>query len=1167
MKPRPVFSSLEALESRIAPAVIKIGAASLDPNFPDSPPENPLDTEYVENNPSAGQERFFVDTSNPGTNPADIAISTALDSPLTTNTFFLRLEAGDEVQAFNQSNNYQPLILVSKGNVIAYFVDYNNNNEYDNGELTGFSMGKNAEVTVTTSVRGDIVSNLNENGTKNLNDDTIDVNGLVSQNQKIGKLAITGGGIFGNELADGTTEYGKVLSGGDIKSVTVAGAVGSVLAASAADGATYDFFPNRYDPTTMSTQLQPGGNGTISFVPDAGTKGGSIMNANIRGVVDSVAAGSGGVGANGGSLKNIQITADTDGFALLAGDGGAGDSAKTGKGGTGGTVKKVYVAGVVDNTPNGSQPFPERILISAGAGGDAAGAKTGGKGGAASNIFVGYQLSNGKVFSTGDLLADRLLIAGGAGGAGAKAGNGGKAENVNLRVLTPDVDGEDELSVLAGAGGANTTDGGKAGNGGSLKNIEARNQVLTEGSDLVLMAGLGGTTTGTSAGGKGGSVSGATLLGFDMQVLAGDGSEGGKAGNGGNIKNLTIVRDDAILARDVVVNAGRGGDVTVATGGNGGKGGQIKSLSALSADITNFAINSGTSGDGGNSAGGKGGKGGNVVAVNVVDTAISGALDGTISVRGGFGGSGNSGGGAGGNVQKTNVSAVNSNIVIDSGSGGDAISTGNGGKAGQIKVAQLSSDGLVQGLPVSGVITGGVGGAGAGGNGNGGAGGGIKKMSVNVDGDGVLVAGDGGNGGPQGRAGDGGSVVTSGVFAVGLFVPAENPDDPDVFAGGNGVLQAGSAGVDGGKPAKGGSIKGNADVSAASNTGTISGLRASTDLTIVAGDGSHGGAGGSITGIAYGSTADALTPTPTGNITVMAGNGSAEGNSVGKGGSLKNIFGSVSSGDGSLTSLRAGDGGGSGAKAADGGSISNILLALGGGPGVELHVQAGDGGDTTGSSPGGNGGSVKNLSTANTNPGLIFRSLAAGDGGDGGPRGGNGGSVQKIAVQNQDIGVRTGEVFGFDTMGGIFAGTGGIGSSGPNGNPGNVNTINANAIAAIVAGRTEIPQAAGKLGKIFLNGDQLLLVRTGALNPDGSFDPFVYDTSNLVGAVADLADTEDAPAFVFRYEDLNGDPGFQVGDMPIDGLIIAQSLDQKTINFIPEAKLVAGEFFDSDNTL
>ncbi|MEO8352925.1 MAG: hypothetical protein ABI680_14425, partial [Chthoniobacteraceae bacterium] len=570
MQPRPVFSSLEALESRIAPAVIKIGAMSLDPQFPDAPPENPDDTEYVESNPSPNQVRFFVDTSSPGTNPADIAISSALDSPLTTNTFFLRLEAGDQVQAFSQSNSYQPLIIVSKGNVIAFFVDYNGNNEYDNNELTGLSLGKNAEVTVTSSVRGDIVSNLDEKGTANLSDDTLDLNGLVSQNQKIKRLSITGGGVFGNELADGLTDYGKVLSGGDIKSLTIAGAVGSVLAASAANGATYDFFPDRYNFDTMTTQLQPGGNGTISFTPDPGTKGGSIQNANIQGVVDSIGAGSGGLGASGGALKNIQITADSDGFALFAGAGGAGDSSKNGKGGTGGTTKNIYIAGVVDNTPNGMQLLPERVLVSAGDGGDASGAKSGGKGGVASNIFVGYQLSNGKVVSTGDLLADRVFISAGAGGAGAKAGTGGNAQNINLRTITPDVDGEDELSIVAGAGGANTTDGGKAGKGGSLMGIDARNQVLSDGSDLLIQAGDGGVTTGTSAGAKGGSVTGATLLGFDMQVLAGNGSEGGKPGSGGNIKNLGIVRDDAILARDVVVNAGQGGAATQASGGNGG---------------------------------------------------------------------------------------------------------------------------------------------------------------------------------------------------------------------------------------------------------------------------------------------------------------------------------------------------------------------------------------------------------------------------------------------------------------------------------------------------------------------------------------------------------------------------------------------------------------------
>ena len=48
---------------------------------------------------------------------------------------------------------------------------------------------------------------------------------------------------------------------------------------------------------------------------------------------------------------------------------------------------------------------------------------------------------------------------------------------------------------------------------------------------------------------------------------------------------------------------------------------------------------------------------------------------------------------------------------------------------------------------------------------------------------------------------------------------------------------------------------------------------------------------------------------------------------------------------------------------------------------------------------------------------------------------------------------------------------------------------------------------------------------------------------------------------------------FQPGDQPIDGLIMTKVLDQKTLNFTPEARLVYNAhsatylFFDNDNII
>jgi hypothetical protein len=632
------------------------------------------------------------------------------------------------------------------------------------------------------------------------------------------------------------------------------------------------------------------------------------------------------------------------------------------------------------------------------------------------------------------------------------------------------------------------------------------------------------------------------------------------------VNNLVVVRDDTILAHNILLDAGKGGDATTGKGGNGGN---IKKVTGLAIDVATFSIDSGVQGDGGSSVTGKGGNGGTVTSINLTDTDSGVGLSATMNIRSGRGGDGATGGGKGGGVSTLNLTTQDANIVINASSGGNATANGRGGVGGGVSKAQLTGDGLVGGFDVSGFIQTGTGGNGIAKNGTGGAGGSIKLVNMNVHGDGSLVAGNGGNGqvasGNLGAApGKGGSIVTSGVFATGSI-------DPNTFLpiDGAGLLHAGSAGTDGAKPAAGGSILGNA--TGIVTGGNIAGLRALTDLTIEAGNGSHGGAGGSIRGIAYGSTAASLTPTPSGNILIQAGNGSGEGKFAGKGGSLVSVFGSTGSGASTTTTLNAGIGGSAASKAADGGSISNIELSLGGGPGVLLTLQAGDGGTTTSGKSGGRGGSVSKVGITNLDPGTNLRSIAAGDGGGAVKQGGNGGSISTIDVQAHDIGVRTGEMFGFTTMGGLFAGVGGVATAGKNGANGSVSHITADSIAAIVAGRTQIPQLARKVSDIILNDDNLLLVRNHALNPDGSYDPNYYAIANLVGAIFDITRPE---AFKFAYVDNNANNTFEPGDTPIDGIVMAESFDQSSINFIPEARFTtiapAGStagFFDNDDLI
>jgi len=122
-----------------------------------------------------------------------------------------------------------------------------------------------------------------------------------------------------------------------------------------------------------------------------------------------------------------------------------------------------------------------------------------------------------------------------------------------------------------------------------------------------------------------------------------------------------------------------------------------------------------------------------------------------------------------------------------------------------------------------------------------------------------------------------------------------------------------------------------------------------------------------------------------------------------------------------------------------------------------------------------------------------------------------------------------------------------------------------------VAGRTQVPQLARSVSDIILNDDNLLLTRNHALNPDGSYDANYYAIANLVGAIFDITKPD---AWKFNFTDNNGNGTFELGDTPIDGIVMAESFDQSSVNFIPEARLTtkapAGStagFFDNDDII
>ena len=1089
MKPaRPALATvIEPLEARIAPAAIYIGAQGLF--------ENIKDTEYHEvvnpfvhgqdaPRPDGFNQLTFTDTKT-STDPLSLSLGAT-----SGNTYFLQLKKGDYVRRFSQTNGYNelgdPFINVTAGNVIAFFTDLNNNNEFDDGELTGLALGKGAVVAVNGSVNGDIASNLNEHNTKEVADDTIDTVGLVSTKQGITNLRVLGGSVLGT-----------VFSAGDIKNTQFANNVDAILAGTATSGQSFDFF-------TGST----GGKGSFAVAPAAGITGASISNLNVKSLTTRIEAGTGGAGGKGGSLSNIQVTSDTDGFALLAGDGGEGDSgAKKLNGGSGGTVSNVVVGGVLDPTPSS----PLGILIGGGTGGDGLSNGLGGAGGAVSKIRVGYENAASGLVESGSLLSDSVSIFGGGGGAGKTGGLGGSVSDVKVRVRTPEVNGV-EIAVVAGDGGSSLSPLGKAGAGGSAKTLDLRNQSIVDGTDVLVQSGRGGSTVGAGIGAPGGSISGVTSLSFDHQYVAGNGSDGKTGGVGGSITGVTLLSDESVRAHNLLIDAGKGGDGTV---GNGGNAGNISFVRGDVVDLATLIMNSGVKGNGGDSVasltapGLKGGKGGSISNLTIGDTDSDARNQGTAIIRTGLGGDGDKGGGAGGNLSVIDVSATDLSFEINTGDGGSATLKGKGGAAGTVVNAQFLSGGANGLIPVHGFIQSGQGGDGKGANGAGGAGGNLSGLRVSVAGDAKVIAGNGGSGEASvgvvgGAAGSGGSLLAVGMFAT----------------TGSGTMRAGDGGALGVKPGNGGTIKGeNVSKDPNAEPQTIIGVRASTSISIIAGNGTHGGNGGDITGITYGSTAQILLPTPNGSIYVQAGSGSAEGKAAGRGGSIDRLDGSVSSGVNQTTTIVAGDGGGfvGAVKAGAGGSVRNSSLSRGGSSGGLLTIKAGDAGDASAGATGAAGGSVQNVDVTNIDPLTNFRSVAAGDGGDGLKKGGLGGSVQGLRVQAHDIGARTGQVFGYTTQGGIFAGVGGaVGPGGKVGLNGNVIDVSADAIASIVAGRTATPQLVEKAASIKVNGDfSTLLYNLNAIFPGtGSFQirfgPNPGDITTILPANATAQEVQDA---------------------------------------------------------
>ncbi len=1140
---------IEELEQRVAPA----NASGLTINVGSAGSEN-----YT-----TSGTHFVLTSASPQTDIATLFAGS-------TDQYYLALNAGDVVN-YATTGGQTNFLTITAGKAIAFFNDFNHDGIVQSNELTGLAVSAGSSTSVGFSVHGDILTAVN--GTTGVFSTS-----LISDTQNIAKLNVNG------------DVDGSILAGGSIANVAV-GSVNLIGSGTVGNGHAID----------LGGGTGPG-QGTLGNITLAAKKAGPNISSVTLTKLGSIATNGGiiasdaGAGGIGGSVTGVTIQQDTDGFLVKAGAGGAVNG--SGTAGAGGKVSSIVAWGVEDATSD------DLISIQGGAGGVGTGGAGGGAGGAIDNIYIGYQAGVGKSSSyvkSAFYLGDRVEVLAGDGGSGLKTGGiGGALSSINVRVAAPGQLG-DGIHLEAGDGGASTdATGGKSGNGGAvssyylLNNNIATTPVLSKVSVIAGDGGGGGATGGT-----GGAITSGVILSQALSIDAGDGGAGTKTGGiGGAITTLQVAfRDDAalvqfgqqesnlqdVVAQDVALRAGKGGDGTTAAA-TGGNGGSISGVTAPKSDLLGLTINASNGADGGLG----GGNGGSVTNVKF-DSDLNTLNEVNAVLRAGDGAAGAKKGGIGGSFITSSFILTDANITATTGNGG-ASSAGSGGNGGNVQTLNLVVLGTVSGANGFVSLTTGNGGD-AQTSGTGGNGGTLTNATTVARGNVTVTTGNGGAT-DTGTSGSGGlvsgilvsagnsgfeftkTITTSYDSTTPLVAPSTTTVDSAGPVDGNATLITGNAGGDlnMGTAAKGGGNGGSI------TKAVVQGIN---NITVTSGSGALGGSGGDIvTSSATGSASevtlitvydDVSANTNTyvgfkstgvfGNIAVTAGNGSDGVKNAGKGGSLLTFTGATSYLVGGTTTFTAGNGGisqtGTGGA---GGSVSGLTVNSGT---ENFSVIAGDGGNSLGKSAGGTGGNVQNVSidkaaTLYLTTDISSKSvdtlvptvlnIAAGNAGSTalGTKGTVGGSVTNVNAKG-DIGIRYGQNFGFNSMGGIFAGLGGA-SAGTAGANGNVTSVTANFIASIVAGRAATPGLVGLVDGINLAGKTYLTPNTdGGFN---YFDSFNSKTGSFVGGieganfVGGFSDADPSQANTDQYKAVGHTFTAPVetwlpGYVPLDGLVAA----------------------------
>lgn len=346
------------------------------------------------------------------------------------------------------------MLYVESGQARVFLTDLNGNGQVDFNEVTGISAGDGLRLISFVDINGDIITNLNPDGTLTDYDPATPGNdGRVVLNSRIDSIvmrALTADDVSGNymdKLAPTTFSiYGNIYAGGGLGTPTSTGlvidtagwsdltskfngnssreyltgapypTVGYIVTGSAVSGHVYSF------------GAANGFSGKIAtFVPSAGQIGGDVYGVRVgdgASLVDSqttdfttgryqiggIFTGNGGAGARGGDIHNVTLYDDIGGFRIVAGNGGDGVN-----GGNGGSIHNFADLGSHNSY----------VLIQTGDGGFG----YNGKGGHGGSLSLGQ-------FAT---TASVEITLGNGGGGTLAGGNGASLESASF---TPTSQGE-----------------------------------------------------------------------------------------------------------------------------------------------------------------------------------------------------------------------------------------------------------------------------------------------------------------------------------------------------------------------------------------------------------------------------------------------------------------------------------------------------------------------------------------------------------------------------------------------------------------------------------------------------------------------------------------------------------------------------------------------------